>query len=129
MYYSQFSSKYNEDNDTQGEKPLSQIGDNDPHGKEQLITDLADIFRAVSDPTRLKILYLVALNDPEDVTGARISKLLHISPPTVTHHMNKLEEAGFITRVRHGRRARYEVCTEIYSHFNVLVRVLTQSLH
>ncbi|MDO4909063.1 MAG: metalloregulator ArsR/SmtB family transcription factor [Corynebacterium sp.] len=119
MYYSKYD---------YAEQSLNHFGDSFNLNTDEFSVEISEIFRALADPTRLKILYIIALNDPELVTGARISKELGISPPTVTHHITILEQAGFVNRIRTGRRARYEICTPQFSHFNSLIRTLAASI-
>ncbi|MDZ5308527.1 ArsR family transcriptional regulator [Corynebacterium diphtheriae] len=46
----------------------------------------AALFKVLSDPTRLQLLYLVAEN-PERLCCVDLSEALAVSAPTVTHHM------------------------------------------
>nr|WP_244659105.1 ArsR family transcriptional regulator [Corynebacterium diphtheriae] len=48
----------------------------------------AALFKVLSDPTRLQLLYLVAEN-PERLCCVDLSEALAVSAPTVTHHMKK----------------------------------------
>ncbi|MDO4929449.1 MAG: metalloregulator ArsR/SmtB family transcription factor [Corynebacterium sp.] len=106
---------------------LHRFGEAYQNQADNLAVEVSEVFRSIADPTRLKILYLIALNDKEVITGARISEELGISAPTVTHHIRILERAGFITRIRDGRRGKYEVNVEQFAQFNLLVRFLCDS--
>lgn len=55
--------------------------------------DMSDKFKAVSDPTRLKILYL--LQDGE-LCVCEIIMALEKPQSTISHHLNVLKNAGFI---------------------------------
>ena len=74
-------------------------------------------FKAVADPTRLRILqYLVH----EQLTPTEISRRLRLRAPTVSHHLNALRLAGFVhlTLESHAERrytARLEAIREIFS--------------
>ena len=54
---------------------------------------LATYHRALSDITRLRIVFL--LKDGE-LHGQALSEQLQVSPPTITHHMAKLREASLV---------------------------------
>jgi DNA-binding transcriptional ArsR family regulator len=74
-------------------------------------------FKAVADPTRLRILrYLVH----EQLTPTEISRRLRLRAPTVSHHLNALRLAGLVhlTLESHAERrytARLEAVREIFS--------------
>ena len=47
------------------------------------------LFKTLSDPTRLQILYILAQNQGTNICAIELSDALKVSPPTVTHHMKK----------------------------------------
>jgi DNA-binding transcriptional ArsR family regulator len=49
--------------------------------------------KALSDPTRLKILYYLS---HESLTPAEIARKLQLRPPTVTHHLKELRLASLV---------------------------------
>ena len=53
--------------------------------------------KALSDPTRIRILALLARGP---LHGQALAGKLGIRPPTVTHHMSKLREAGLVKERR-----------------------------
>ncbi|SDX16177.1 hypothetical protein SAMN05444487_11145 [Marininema mesophilum] len=58
---------------------------------------LIDFHKALADPTRLRILILLS-HSP--LHGQAIAGKLGLKPPTITHHMTKLREAGLVTERR-----------------------------
>ncbi|NNV02882.1 metalloregulator ArsR/SmtB family transcription factor [Brevibacillus sp. MCWH] len=56
---------------------------------EKLVT----FYKALGDPTRLRIVALLA-NGP--LHGQALAGKLGVTPPTITHHMAKLREAGIV---------------------------------
>lgn len=54
---------------------------------------LVSFHKAIGDPTRIRILTLLA-NGP--LHGQALAGKLGLTPPTITHHMVKLREAGVI---------------------------------
>lgn len=56
---------------------------------DQLVT----FYKALGDPTRVRILALLA-NGP--LHGQALAGKLTVTPPTITHHMAKLREAGIV---------------------------------
>ena len=61
--------------------------------------DLAKIFKALSDNNRLILLKRIA--DGENCGCTLINKL-DITQPTMTYHLNILEDAGLITSKKEG---------------------------
>lgn len=60
---------------------------------EDEICNMVNVFKAISDPTRLCILYL--LEDTE-LCSCRIQEALNKPQPTISHHINILKNAGLI---------------------------------
>ncbi len=54
---------------------------------------LVTFYKALGDPTRIRILALLA-NGP--LHGQALAGKLGVTPPTITHHMVKLREAGVV---------------------------------
>jgi len=52
---------------------------------------------ALADPTRSRILFLLS---QEDLTISQVASLLHLSVPTVHHHVQKLLESGLIWQTK-----------------------------
>lgn len=69
-------------------------------------------FKALADPTRLAILYLIASQDERRISSNVMSTSLAISAPTVTHHMKKLLAANLVTRQQVGKWAYYSICED-----------------
>lgn len=62
----------------------------------------ARVFAALSDPTRLRILELLA--SEEELCGSEIANKAGISMALLSHHWNVLADAGVVTKVRRGQR-------------------------
>ncbi|MFH5821644.1 ArsR/SmtB family transcription factor [Georgenia sp. AZ-5] len=68
--------------------------------------DLARILKSIAEPTRLRLLSLIAQNQGEmcvcDLTGP-----VQLSQPTVSHHLKVLVDAGILAREKRGVNAYY----------------------
>ena len=71
---------------------------------------IADIFRQLGDPSRIRIFWLLC-HCEECV--ANISALVDMSSPAVSHHLRQLREAGLITSRRDGREVYYKAADTI----------------
>jgi ArsR family transcriptional regulator len=68
----------------------------------------AEVFRALGDPARVRIVNLIATSD-EAVCGCDLEEPLGLSQPTVSHHLKKLHDAGLLQREQRGRWAYYSL--------------------
>ena len=65
----------------------------------------AEIFKQLSDPTRLQIFWLLC-HQEECVNN--IAALLDMTSPAVSHHLRSLYEGGLITSRREGKEVYYK---------------------
>jgi len=72
--------------------------------------DMAQIFGALSDPVRLRMLSLVASQD--EVCSCSLEEPLGKSQPTISHHTRILAEAGLIVGEKRGRWMWWRVVPE-----------------
>ena len=63
--------------------------------------ELAQMFAALADPVRLRLLSLIA--DAGEVCSCDLLEPLGKSQPTVSHHTKALADAGLITGEKQGR--------------------------
>jgi ArsR family transcriptional regulator, arsenate/arsenite/antimonite-responsive transcriptional repressor len=63
--------------------------------------ELAALFRALADPTRVQMLHLLkAATEP--ICVCDFTAAFDLGQPTVSHHLAKLKEAGLVTRFKRG---------------------------
>jgi len=70
---------------------------------------LAATFRAVAEPTRLRLLSLVAAHADGEACICELTEPVGLSQPTVSHHMKVLVDAGLLTREQRGKWAYYRL--------------------
>lgn len=70
---------------------------------------LARVFRALGDPTRVKLLSLIAATPDGEACICDLTEPVGLSQPTVSHHMKQLADAGLVTREQRGKWAYYRV--------------------
>ena len=71
---------------------------------DELICDLADLFKLFGDTTRMKILY--ALMESEMCVCA-IAELLGMTQPAISHQLKILKQANLVGNRREGRTIYY----------------------
>lgn len=101
-----------------GEKTESDAGCDDASGMtaaervstelpdEEMLYDLADLFKVFADTTRIKILY--ALMD-EDLCVADISEVVGVSQSAVSHQLRSLKQAHLVKFKRDGKQVVYSL--------------------
>lgn len=72
-------------------------------------TELAGVFKALSDPVRLRLLSLVASHTGHEACVCDISDGFDVSQPTISHHLKVLREAGLLWSQRRGSWVYYRV--------------------
>lgn len=70
---------------------------------------LARIFKALGDPTRVRLLSLIAAQSSGEACICDLTAPVALSQPTVSHHMKQLVDAGLVTREQRGKWAFYRV--------------------
>lgn len=93
--------------------PVSTTLDVMPEVSEQAVRDLAQVFRLLSDETRLRILFYLAQNGELHVTD--LCTRLGQSQPAVSHHLALLRVSGLIESRREGKHNFYGVRTDHFS--------------
>src|SRR3546814_13961461 len=73
------------------------------------MTELLDIFRALADPTRLRI---VALLRAMELAIGELAVVLDQSQPRVSRHVRILVDAGVVDRRREGSRVFLRIARE-----------------
>ena len=68
----------------------------------------AELFKALADPSRVRIVNALARSD-EPVCACDFEPALGLSQPTVSHHLKKLTEAGLLEREQRGKWAFFSL--------------------
>jgi ArsR family transcriptional regulator, arsenate/arsenite/antimonite-responsive transcriptional repressor len=69
--------------------------------------DLARRLKALADPTRLRLLSIIAAHDGGEACVCDLTEPVGLSQPTVSHHLKQLVDAGLVTRDKRGVWAYY----------------------
>lgn len=76
---------------------------------------LARLFKALGDPTRVRLLSIIAAQSDGEACVCDLTEPVSLSQPTVSHHMKQLVDAGLVTREQRGKWAHYAIVPEILS--------------
>jgi ArsR family transcriptional regulator len=75
--------------------------------KNQHIQSLSQLFRVLSDQTRLKLV--VTLKDEGEQHVSWLCRKLHLPQPTVSHHLGLLRTHGLVRNRRAGKQVFYSI--------------------
>ncbi|MDM7853906.1 ArsR/SmtB family transcription factor [Cellulomonas alba] len=70
---------------------------------------LARTLKALADPTRLRLLSLIAAHEGGEACVCDLTEPVGLSQPTVSHHLKQLAEAGLVTREKRGVWAYFTI--------------------
>lgn len=73
---------------------------------EEVLYDTSEVLKALSDPTRLKIIYLLQAGE---LCACEIISALEKPQPTVSHHLNILKNAGLLKWRKQGVWIHYKL--------------------
>lgn len=71
--------------------------------------DLARSLKALADPTRLRLISIVAASDEEEACACDLAEPTGLGQSTVSHHLKILTDAGFFTRTQRGTWAYFKL--------------------
>ena len=77
---------------------------------------MAEIFKVMNDPTRLKIINALLLSE---MCVCDIAALMDMTQPTISHHLKVLRQSGHIKYRREGKIVYYSLDDE---HIGILFR-------
>ena len=73
------------------------------------LLDLARSLKALADPTRLRLISIVAAAPDQEACACDLTAPVGLSQPTVSHHLKVLTEAGFLSRTQRGTWAHFAI--------------------
>ncbi len=68
---------------------------------------VARVFKALGDPTRVRLLSLIAAGEGGEACICDLTEPVGLSQGTVSHHMKLLADAGLVTREQRGKWAYF----------------------
>ncbi|SEN65955.1 DNA-binding transcriptional regulator, ArsR family [Lihuaxuella thermophila] len=89
------------------------------HLPDRVVEEAVSIFKALADPTRLRILYLLA---EEECSVGHIAEVLELSQSAVSHQLALLRSLRLVKARRQGRTVFY-TCQDEH-----VVRLLHQTM-
>jgi ArsR family transcriptional regulator len=68
------------------------------------------LFKALDDPTRREIIEMLRKHD---MTAGEIAERFHISKPSISYHLQLLQQADLVVAVKEGQYVHYSLNTTV----------------
>jgi Predicted transcriptional regulators len=108
-------------------KPLELLECSSPLTREPLsaeqATGVAQVFRALGDPVRLRIVSIVASHAGGEACVCDLTAAFDLSQPTISHHLKVLKEVGLLTSERRASWVYYRVVPETLAELSALLDI------
>lgn len=88
------------------------------------VCDLARIFKALSDPTRLQMMLILSRNGGQ-VCVCDFERIFDLGQPTISHHLKILRKAGLLDCEKRGLWAYYFVQSAALEPLRSVLGVMT----
>jgi ArsR family transcriptional regulator, arsenate/arsenite/antimonite-responsive transcriptional repressor len=76
---------------------------------EKSAAGLAQVFKALGDPVRLRLISLIGAREGGEVCVCDLTSAFDLTQPTISHHLRVLREAGLIDSERRGTWVYYRL--------------------
>lgn len=91
------------------------------------VSRYASMLAALSQPTRLRIVGVVASGGPEGTPAGQIARAVSCPASTLSFHLKELTQAGLLAAEPQGRFIRYSVVPAALQSLSEFVRTLPGS--
>ncbi len=91
-----------------------------------VVEDLSQFFKALGDPTRLKLLRLLMFNDENKLKVIDLAEKIGISQPAITQHINLLKELNLIKSQKEQNCNYYYVNKTKFKRFKKRLNVMLE---
>src|SRR3954451_4683814 len=106
-------------------EPLELLECSPPLTREPLSTEqasgVAQVFKALGDPVRLRILSIVASHAGGEACVCDITGAFEVSQPTISHHLKVLKEVGLLVSERRASWVYYRLVPETLAELSALL--------
>ena len=95
---------------------------------EAAATGLAQVFKALADPVRLRLVSLIGAHQGGEVCVCELTDAFDLTQPTISHHLRVLREAGIIGSERRGTWVYYRLQPAVLERMAALLSAPQPSL-
>ena len=90
--------------------------------------ELAPLFKAIADPVRLRLLSLIACHEGGEACVCDLTSAFELTPPTISHHLKVLKQAGLIGSERRGTWVYYWINPGVLARLSALLGPRVQAM-
>ena len=90
---------------------------------EAAAAGLAQSFRALGDPVRLRLVSLIGAHQGGEACVCDLTSAFNLTQPTISHHLKVLREAGIIDSQRRGTWVYYRLVPAALERMSALLSV------
>ena len=90
--------------------------------------DLAQVFKALADPVRLRLFSLIASFQGGEACVCDLTGPFDVSQPTISHHLRVLRQAGLVDCERRGTWVYYWVLPNALARLSDLLAPTTETV-
>lgn len=84
---------------------------------------MGDVWKALADPTRRKILEMLRKGD---MNAGEIAEQFEFSKPTISNHLNVLKEADLVDFRKKGQNIIYSINTSVFQDIMTAIAGFTK---
>lgn len=84
---------------------------------------MGDVWNALADPTRRKMLELLKKND---LNAGEIAQHFNMTKPSISHHLSILKSAELVKSIKDGQNVIYSINTSVIEDIMALFAKLTK---
>lgn len=79
------------------------------------------LLKAIADPVRLRLVSLIASHQGGEACVCELTGAFELTPPTISHHLKILREAGLIGSERRGTWVYYWIHPHVLARLSALL--------
>lgn len=91
-----------------------------------ILEGLSEFFKALSDPTRLKLVRILMFNDEDKLKVIDLAEKIGISQPAITQHINILKELNLIKSNREQNRKYYYINKGKFKNYKMILNKMLE---
>ena len=86
-----------------------------------IVKNMAEVFKALGDPTRLRIIRMLASGMENSLCVADLAQRLGITQPAVSQHIKVLKNLSILEPNREGFRVFYNINTDVLADYKTMI--------
>ena len=98
-------------------EPLSEAG----------AVELSRVLKALGDPVRLRLLSMIGAHQGGEACVCDLLDAFDLTPPTISHHLKVLRQAGLVDAERRGTWVHYRVLPDVLARVGALFTPLNSA--